>query len=306
MKIRFASTILFLITFLQVYPAYAGLKVVATIRPLHSLVAAVMGSTGAPVLLITGGDSAHNFALKPSQARNLQNADIVFWIGPAFERTLEKSISTVAASATSVALTEYSETRILPSRRWAEGQDDDHDHGHDHEVDDGHIWLDPDNAKNAVNIISRILTSADPANSSIYTANAAELSKRLSEVSKRVGANLASVQEKPFLMYHDAFQYFEKRFGLEGGVALTGSSGAKPGAAYARNIRERLGTSGASCVIAEPGYNRNLVSAVMDMDDVPIVELDPVGSKISPGADHYFKLIAEVEQGFMSCLSSQK
>ena len=207
------------------------LSIVASIKPVHALVAGVMGKLGTPHLLLEAPSSAHHFTLKPSQARALQDADIVFWIGPEMEQPLTKALGALAPDARSVALVESAGLVLFD---FDDGglQPDHHDHetkgahdGHTIDPHDGHainphVWLDPVNAQIMLGVIAARLAKADPENASTYAANADLMAARLATLETDITSQLASYSAARFLVLHDAHVYFERRFGLRNYGAL--------------------------------------------------------------------------------------
>ncbi len=302
--------------------ARADVKVVASIKPIHSLVALVMQDAGVPVLLIEGVGSPHSYSLKPSQARELQAADIVFWIGPDLEAFLENSIENIAANAVSVRLIESPYLSKLGFREAgafdARGHklddhrhEDDHndhkdDHGHDesrHDESDPHIWLDPQNAKLLVQEIAKTLAGTDPENAALYRANAAALMNKLDSLTAEIEAELRPVRDKGFVVFHDGYQYFERRFGLSAIGSITLSPEVMPGAARIRELRKKISQLDARCVFSEPQFEPKLVATVTENSGAGSGVLDPLGAALDDGPQLYFTLIREMARSVKECLT---
>ena len=332
-SIFLASTMLFATT----VSAHAELNVVTSIKPVHSLVAAVMEGVGEPGVIIEGAGSPHNFALKPSQAEMLEQANVVFWIGHELEAFLEKSLETIGAKAKSVELIDAHDLVKLGFREGGafdehdhddkksesdhEGHDhdkkakaghDDHDHdkkaevdhtGHDHGKFDAHIWLDPVNAKAMVHEIEEALVAADPGNAAKYKANAEAVMARLDALVSEVSVDLKPVQDKGFIVFHDAYQYFEKRFGLTAKGSITVSPEVMPGAERITEIRARVQELGAACVFAEPQFEPKLVATVTEGTNAKSGVIDPLGASLDAGPNLYFQLIRNMASSIKSCLS---
>lgn len=300
--------------------AIAQVKVVTSIKPVHSLVAAVMDGVGAPDLIIEGAGSPHNYALKPSQARMLEAADVVFWVGPELETFLEKPLQTIATSATAVELFDADGLVRLPYREGAtfekhghdahddghEGHDDGqeaHDHGEDRH--DSHVWLDPVNAKAMVREIARHLSEADPDNAAAYGANADRTLNRLDTLIADVNAMVAPVRDKPFVVFHDAYRYFENRFGLQAAGSITLSPEHAPGAERIAEIRDRIAAISAVCVFSEPQFEPKLVETVIEGTRARIGVIDPLGADLPAGPDLYFTVIGGMAGSLKACLSGE-
>ena len=196
-------------------------SVVTTIKPLHALVAAVMGDLGTPALIVKGAASPHSYSLKPSDAQALQAANLVFWTGHGLELFLEDSIDTLAPKATIVELSKAPGIELLPPRETGTFEHHDHDeeehageaHADEHEhgeEQDLHFFLDPANAKVMVATIADSLVAADPEHADTYRANAAKETADLDALIAETEASLAPIKDRPFVVFHDAYQYFEK------------------------------------------------------------------------------------------------
>ncbi|MCR4266110.1 zinc ABC transporter substrate-binding protein ZnuA [Nitratireductor sp. ZSWI3] len=302
-------------------------QVVTSIKPVHSLVAAVMEGVGEPGLILQGAGSPHTYSLRPSQARMLADADLVFWVGPNLEAFLAKPLDTLAEGAKLVTLSEAAGLTLLQPREGGafeahahEGEEDDHhdDHddeagsheaeaGHDHDDHgpDAHLWLDPENAKVMARAIAEALSEADPDNAATYAANTAKLEGRIDALEAEVSAELAPVKDKPFVVFHDAYQYFEKRFGLAAAGSITVSPEVIPGAQRVDEIHTKVKALDAACVFAEPQFEPRLVEVVTEGTSAKAGVLDPLGATLTDGPDLYFELIRGMATSLKTCLSAQ-
>lgn len=294
-------------------------RVVATIKPIHSLVAAVMGDLGKPELIVRGGASPHTYSLRPSDAGALEEADLVFWTGHGMELFLEEALGSLAGEATVVALADSPGIELLPIREGGafephehEGQEHD-DHGHDDHGDDDdehahaasmdmHFWLDPLNAVHMVEAISAALSVADSENATTYAANAAAEAARLEALTAEIDALLAPVRERPFIVFHDAYQYFERRFGLTIAGSITVTPDTMPGAARINEIRSRLTGTSSACVFAEPQFEPAIVATIVEGTGARTGTLDPEGSALAEGPELYAELIGALAASLAGCL----
>jgi zinc transport system substrate-binding protein len=326
---------------LSALPAMATEGVVASIKPVHSLVAAVMEGVGTPQLLVKGAGSPHTYALRPSEAQALEQARLVFRIGNDLEVFLTRPLETLGSKATIVNLSDAHDAVRLDVREGGsfeahrhddqdekhshdhdhahegehdhdEGHDHDgHDHGkHDHDHDahahhgiDMHMWLDPVNAKAFVHEIEEALAKIDPANAAAYGANAAKLSEKLDALVIETNAALASVRGKTFVVFHDAYQYFEHRFDFAAAGAITVNPEVMPGAQRLTEIRDRVKELGAACIFAEPQFEPRLISVVAEGTDARSGVLDPLGAELEDGPELYFDLIRGLTTSLTTCLS---
>ena len=378
-----------------------ALDVVASIKPVHSLVAGVMEGVGEPGLLVRGAGSPHTHSLRPSEAAMLEGADVVFWVGPDLEMFLSGALDTLASNATVVKLSEAEGLTRLEYREGGPFEahthgDDDHghddhahndhghdhedeghshsddghghddhahgdhghvhedeahshgddghghddhahdDHGHDHEeaghshgdeghghddhADDGHghehghahhgaydlhMWLDPDNAKVFVDHIVGALSAADPDNAAAFVENGEALQERLDDLSGEVVAALADVSGRGFVVFHDAYQYYENRFGVTATGSITVSPEVMPGAARIDEIRTRLRDLDVACVFAEPQFEPRLLEVVTEGTQARTGVLDPLGAHLEDGPGLYFELIRNLTTSLTECLQSE-
>lgn len=283
--------------------ARADVRAVASFAPVHSLVAGVMDGVGEPVLLVPAGASPHDFALKPSQAGEMEKADIVFRIGPALEAFMDRPLQTLAASARVVDLIDAPGVQRLEPREGGMFEADEDEHGH-HGGIDPHVWLDPENARAMVAEIARALAAADPPNADRYTANAEAMDARLEALRADIAARLAPLKGRPFIVFHDAYHYFENRFGLAAAGAITVNPEQAPGAARVAEIRAKVGALGAVCVFSEPQFEPKLVSVIVEGTGAKTGVLDPEGGgTLAPGPALYFNLLENMAAALADCLA---
>ncbi len=396
--------ILSLLSFLTIFaPANAEIKVVAAIKPIHSLASYLMDGVGKPDLIVDGYASPHGFALKPSHAKMIQNADIIFWVGEDIENFLEKPLKTIAKDAEKIELMEikgltklkFRERNIFDEHGHKDkdddhghkedehghkdkdddhghkedehghkdkdddhghkedehghkdkdddhghkedehghkdkdddhghkedehghkDKDDDHghkedehghkdkddDHGHDehaHGEFDPHIWLDPMNAKIILSEMAEHLIEKDQKNASTYKANLKKAHNDLDKLTKKVKSEL----NKDFksVVFHDAYQYFEKRFGINILGAFTVNTDVMPGAEQLAEIREVIEHDKVSCIFSEPQFNPDIIKAVAKDTNVATGVIDPLGATLDPGKNLYFDLIGNMSKSFKGC-----
>jgi zinc transport system substrate-binding protein len=322
--------------------AAAEIDVVASIKPVHSLVANVMEGVGEPVLLVKGTGSEHSYSLRPSEARALEQAEVVFWVGETMETFLIKPLHALAGDAEVVELWEVPGLTLLPTREggmWevhehsdehadaghgedehAEHKESEHaeeqagDHaaeheagaGHAHGETDMHVWLDPGNAKVLADAIANAIADADPDHAAIYQANTERLRQRLDELDRSLEERLASVADRPYVVFHDAYQYFEHRYGVKAVGAITINPTVRPGAQRLGEIHARLEELDAACVFAEPQFEPTLVETVIEGTSAKRGVLDPLGATIDAGPDHYFQLLNGLADSLVDCLGTAK
>jgi zinc transport system substrate-binding protein len=306
-------------------------KVVVSIKPLHSLAAAVMGDLGDPVLLIEGASSPHTYSLRPSQARALSKADLVIWVGPSLEGFLQRPLAALASDARSLRADSMDGVKILSARSggvWGDethehthGEENTHEDGHAHEDEhehdraqladgekvspiDPHLWLDPTNAQAITRAIAQELARQDPANADAYRANAERYAERLAVLDRRLRERLRPFADETYIVFHDAYQYFEAHYALSPAGAVTVTPGRAPGVRRVLEIQKRIRSAGARCLFAEPQFPPALVDSLAADTDVRTAVLDPVGADIPPGPDAYPRLLDSLAEAVAGCLGA--
>ena len=354
-------------------------KVAADITPVHGLVARVMQGLGKPSLVVQPGASPHGYSMRPSEARALDQADVVFWMGEALTPWLEGPLEELAGDAHRIELLEAEGTQILAFREGArfeahddhdghgeeehaEGHDDhddhadheghedhddhashddheDHDHeehaeaeahddhgdhevhedhaghddheghddhgdahaGHNHEGDDPHAWLLPANAQAWLDLIAEELSEHDPDNAVAYKANAEAGKQEIADAAAGIAAQLEPFRAKQFIVFHDAYQYFEQGFGLSAAGAISLGDAAKPSPARVAEVRDVVADLKVSCVFSEPQFNPGLVAAVLEGTGAGTAVLDPLGAKLEPGPGFYPALLQDIGAAIAGC-----
>ena len=283
----------------------AEVKVVTTIKPIHSLVAGVMDGLGSPSLIVDGSNSPHNFSLKPSHAKMIEDAEIIFWAGEDLETFMIKPLESIANNATKVSFMDldsiiklkFKEENILE----VEGYDDDHD-DHDKHADgefDAHIWLDPKNAIEIVNEIAKTLSLKDPNKKNVYYSNAEKLNHSLNELIEKI--NLSINKDARFIVFHDAYQYFEKRFDVSSAGALILNEEALPSAKKVSEIHKIIKKQNINCIISEPQFNPNIIKSIAQDSSILTGSFDPLGSSFDTNKNLYFEMILSLSNSLKDC-----
>ena len=279
-----------------------GLRVVASIKPVHSLASAVMAGVGEPHLIVRGPSSPHTFTMRPSDAAALEDADVVFLIGETLETALAGPVDALAGNARVVALSATPGLVRRPLRKGGAFEADDHD---DHEDGpyDMHVWLDPINGRAMARAIAATLAEADPANSATYEANAAALLHRLDRVTEEIARQVAPARGVPFIVFHDGYRHFEDRFGLTAAGSVVVGPERKPGARRISELRDKVQSLGVVCAFDEPQFDRRLVRTVIEGSEVRAGSVDPLGAAIEDGPELYFALLRNMATSFTACLA---
>lgn len=351
-------------------------RVAVDIAPIHSIVSAVMGDLGQPSLIVPPTASPHGYSMRPSEARALDGADLVVWMGHGLAPWLEGPIDSLAGDASVIELLARPETQLLDVRDGVTfaGGDHDHDHGHaeeeahddhddhdkhqghedhddheghddhddhkdhddhgdaheehdhdehdehdedhadegddhedhghddahaDGEVVDPHAWLDPENARTWASVIAGQLADLDPENATVYAENAASFSKKVSVLEEKIDALVAPLRGRPFVVFHDAYHYFEHRFDIEAVGAVSSSDAAAPSAARVSELRDNVAQLGAVCALTEPQFNPAILEA---LGDVKLGVLDPLGASLDAGPELYGELLSGMATSLSKCL----
>lgn len=295
----------FSLTALPGSAAEGELNIVASIKPVHSLVAMVAGDNAKVTLLANGNASPHGMALTPSSARAMEEADLIVWIGPELERFLEKPLSSLDEDRVLTLMQASGVDRL--ALRDTDTHDDEGDSG-DHSRAEGensnldpHIWLDTENARAMVTAISEAMVKADPEGAAIYRRNAERAAAMIGELEKEIAGRLAGLA-RPYVAYHDAYQYFENRFGLPSPLVVTSNPESGPGAATLREIQAAVEAGDLACVLVEPGAQRP-VAALVEDSGLKSVAADPSGLALPEGQGHYAALMKDLAESYAECFS---
>ena len=308
--------------------AFAVPKVVATIKPLHSLVAQVMDGVGEPELLIKQG-SPHGYQMKPADAKSVAEADVVVYVSHELETfmppLLEKSKKEHAVEWAGLP-----NLYPLPTRHggmWEEGEDDDddhdhehhdhdhgdahhdhdHEHGHDHHghhhgTYDAHLWLSVARSKLLLNQVAETLAAVDSTNAAKYKDNAAKAAAALDALKSDLAAQLQAVQKRPFMVFHDAYQYFEKDYDLNAVGTVRVDPEHEPGAKRIGELHQMIADNKVVCLFSEPQFPAKIVTKLAADGKVKTAVLDPVGADLAPGKTMYGQLLHQLADSLSGCL----
>ena len=289
--------------------------VVSTIAPVHALVQAVLGSAGQSTLFIKGTASPHGFSLKPSQLDSLATADALFWIGPELESVLPRVLAAQDLEQISIPLLNSTGLSLKTVRMYAAGDDDhtnddhaqkqheehdeEHDlHGHKSGTTDPHIWLDPLNAMVMVTQIEKTLVRLAPEWADTYRANAEKLRQDLSILDHDIRARLDGVRSVPFVVYHDAYQYFDARYGLDSVGRVTADPDRRGGARHLSQLHQVIQDTQARCLFVEPQFQNPVAEQLASDLGLRLAVLDPLGSE----GESYRGLLDNLVTGLVGCL----
>ena len=304
--IKFFSILaLFICTGVNVF-ATETTGVISTIQPINSLVSAVIGNTGKSITIIPSEQSPHDFKLKPSDVKVLQNGNIIFYASNHLESSITKVFKNLPKNIKLINLMEESGINHLAIRdndAWERHDHHGHDDHDDHEKeDDVHVWLSPDNAIKIVQKVNKVLSLYFPENSKIYNDNTTKFIDKIRNLKMELVKELSPIKNKPYIVFHDAYQYFEKTFELNavGSVALEGDIASSP--KQISLIKDKIVKSKALCVFQEPQFDSKLIKIVVEGTDAKIGTLDPLGVNISENKDFYLQLITNMAKSLKECL----
>lgn len=290
----------------------APLKIVVTIKPVHALALQVLDGVAKPVLVIDGATSPHTYALKPSDAKLFNDADVVVRVSEALEPFTTRIVRSLPKTIAVVTLDQAAGVRMLPRRTGTsfEGHKEaggKHNHAHDHgngkAALDGHLWLDPANGRAIIAELARVATAKRPQARERIAANAAAATKRIEALEAHLNTVLTPVKGRPYVVFHDALQYFEARYGLTPVGSITVDPEVPPSAKRLKDLRNKIKTLTASCVFAEPGYEQKIVKTVIEDTTAKSGVLDPEALSIEAGPDAYDQLLRRLADGLRGCLA---
>lgn len=294
--------------------ATAGVPKVATdIAPTQALVALVMGDLGQPSILLGKGANAHSYQMRPSEARALDQADLVVWIGPEMTPWLDRAIAASGAARPQLALlhAEGTKTRSFAGDGDEDEHEDEGDHGHDHDhvagadgtILDPHAWLNPENAEVWLTVIADRLGTLDPEHKAVYVANADTARAEIAAMDARLGARLKPVAGKPFVVYHDAYGYFADHYGLADAGSVSPGDATEPGAAHLTALRAELSAKQVVCAFPEAAHDPRPMQRLIEGTDTRLGgALDPAGTGMERGPGLYVRTIETLGDTLLACL----
>lgn len=294
-------------------PAHSA--VVASIKPLGFIAAAISEGITPVEVLLPDGASEHDYALRPSDVKRIKNADLVIWVGPEMEAFLTKPAAALPASRNlEIAALPAVKSQLIRGGEdedeheeghasdKSEDQDSSHTHHHHGEYN-MHLWMSPKIAQESAVAIHGKLLELMPESKAKLDANLQQFEAALAETDKHIGAQLAPVRNKGYFVFHDAYSYFEKHYGLSPAGHFTVNPEIQPGAQRLHQIRTQLVEQKAVCVFAEPQFRPAVIDAVSRGTSVRKGTLDPLGMGISLTKDSYVKFLSQLSSQYASCLN---
>lgn len=276
------------------------LKVVVSINPFYTLAAALMKTVGTPTLLLNSGASPHHYHLRPSDQQKLNDADLIFWGGPDLEAFLVKPLANRSTAA--VALVQTPGLILRPVRQSIQWDATEEHSGHQHAGNvDMHFWLDPQNAIMIIETMLKHLIQIDPLHISIYEKNAQDFIEKLHRVDRALAKNLKSIGTVPYLVFHDAYQYFDRHYALNGVGAINLHPELPPSVHRLSTIRQLIEAKKVKCIFSEPQFSTRLVDHLSTELNIKTAVLDPIGTDSS--ANGYFHLLEQLSTHLKTCLA---
>ena len=292
----------------------AAPNVVTSIKPIDDLVQSVMQGVAEPTRLIPPGSSPHTYALKPSERQAAEKADVFIWIGPSVETSLDKVTQVLPQHTEVVTLSKQPDMLLLNARTGGDWerkpratahkhtmQQHEDEHTHDNTLD-GHIWLAPANAKVIVRTAAEVLSKRDPEHAAQYQANAEKALQRLNSLDEKLKAELTPVQNKPFIVFHDAYQYFEHSYNLQAAGSIMVNADSMASAKRVNEMRQKIKALGATCVFTEPQFEPKLALTLVEDTRARSGILDPLGAQLPSGMEGYTQLMQNLANSLAGCL----
>jgi len=309
--------------------AAEDLQIATDIPTTHSLVSLIVGDLGKVTLLVPATISPHDFSLRPSQTRQIQQADILIWTARELTPWLVKTATSLNPSVPSIELLRAEGTVQLSYR------DDEHSfHSHTHEEAHGtiagtsskkdhgagqtttalqnktasptldpHAWLDPVNATHWLGIITKQLSTLDSENRHIYESNYQTATLQLASQIQSIEEQLMDLRERDFVVFHDSYHYFENRFGLRSATPIRLGDAKSPSIKRLAGVQAKIKSMGEVCVFSEPQFSQKLIQSVTRGLPVAAGSLDPLGAAHPIGANLYFRTIGSLANELQRCLT---
>ena len=273
------------------------LKVIASIKPVHSLVAGIMQGVGQPELLLSSNQSPHHYSLRPSERLKLARADLIFWIGPNMESFMPRLLHSIDNKTQLVSLVDTEGLTLLPVRLA------DHHHENQHTAIDAHVWMNTDNIEKMADEITRQLVSIDPANTRQYKNNNKILHKKIKTLRNELRLKLKD-KHSPFLTYHDGYQYFEQEFNLKNIGFISSGPELQPSAMHIQAMKKLIRRHSIQCIFYDAPSEPPIMTSLLTDSSARAIELDPTGIRLPAGKDTLWQIMRNLGENFQSCLQS--
>jgi len=302
----FLIFVVFITGFSAISTAQAEVRVLTSIKPLQLIAAAVQDGVAVPEVLLPPGASPHNYALRPSDVRRVQEVDLLYWIGPDMETFLPRVLSGRNKASVAVQTLPGMHLRhfVASSEHHDDGDDDEHDHDHRPGSVDAHLWLSTVNARVIAAKMAADLSQADPANAARYESNVKAFDERMDALDAKIKQRVAGIADKKYFVFHEAFDYFEEAYGIQHAGVFAVSHEVQPGAQHVAAMRARLTEYGKTCVFSEPPLRPKLADTLSAGLPVKLAELDGLGGYTPATAQGYEQLLSKLADDLAGCLES--
>jgi len=275
-------------------------NVVVSIKPLHSIVSALMEGVSRPQLLLESSDSAHTFHLNPSQLNLLSNADLVITIGDGFETGLKKTLRNIKVGS-HIIVSEINGLHLFDFRN-PDTNEMDKNEEHEHADNDLHLWLDIDNMQKTAQYINEQLIKIDPNNRITYETNLVKIHSRLNKLKSELQQQIAPFRSERFAIFSDTLQYFEKSFQLQKPVIITPYHGARLSIHRTLEARKKMKDLKIKCLLYGPENTSKKVNVLSEGLSIKALRIDILGAKLNAGSDQYFNLMKGLSSQLVKCL----
>ncbi|WP_285422737.1 zinc ABC transporter substrate-binding protein ZnuA [Pseudomonas sp. efr-133-TYG-103a] len=300
----FLLFVVFITGFSSIATAQADVRVLTSIKPLQLIAAAVQDGIAVPEVLLPPGASPHNYALRPSDVRRVQEVDLLYWIGPDMETFLPRVLANRTKASVAVQSLPGMHLRHFTAsdEHHDDGDEDEHDHDHRPGSVDAHLWLSSANARVIAAKMASDLSQGDPANAARYDSNLKAFDARMDAVDAKIKQRVAGIADKKFFVFHEAFDYFEEAYGIKHAGVFAVSSEVQPGAQHVAAMRARLSEFGKTCVFSEPPLRPRLADTLSAGLPVKLAELDALGGYTPATAQGYEQLLSKLADDLAGCL----
>ncbi|WP_436317798.1 zinc ABC transporter substrate-binding protein [Vibrio agarivorans] len=273
-----------------------ALEVLTSFKPIQMITLELTKGVTEPDVLMESSASPHDYALRPSDAMKIQNADIIIWFGHDLETFMSRLVD---GDKRVITISDFDGIEL---REFEDGHSHD---GHDHDSTDPHFWLGMNTTRDIAKVLSQELSQRDPANKQRYQENYLAFEQLIDDEKRAITQKLSSVKSHGYFVFHDAYGYFEDEFELNNLGHFTVSPERKPGAKTLISIRKTLAKGEAKCVFSEPQFTPAVINSVTRGSNVEIGTLDPVASKIEAQQGSYIEFMNQLADSFVSCLAKE-
>lgn len=307
---RYIALVMAALTLLCADAALAQVRVVTSIKPLQMIASAITDGVSEPALLIPSTQSYHHFVLRPSSVRTLNQAELFVWVGPELETYLtgavqqgmpeQQVLQVLALPGLVIHHAQHEGTEAVEIIVPDQGLHAGHKHLEGDDIDP-HLWLDTRNARAIARAITQQLMQIDPDNQQSYAQNLITFEQNLDALDESLNTSLVMPAEFQYAVYHDAFRYFERQFGLQHDVVFVGSEEIQPGVRHMLALRDAVANRNINCLMEDVTSQASTVETVLGEKEVERVRADTTGQSLTSGPTAYIQLIENLANAFQQC-----